>query len=411
MKDILHQTGTCELSDTGLLIQWSDYVEANYERWKDGLTGDTYDKNALTDYVLATFNLAAARGLLPRSVHKIDIHGTPVFIADSYLKIVDQWKEFEPDMKEDLDRGKAIQLFSSYANDHRDARMRHERIFTGVLACLDSEEKYLVDTLLRNFDKEKPPISLVILPAPGEDEFIWENFLGLDQVKAFTALTTYYKIHEHGLVLGSKLYRDDDRDGRGHDFLAYLGKLVRQKKFNSFEEAMNAAGAGHEGSHGKTDKIIPALLNMDTNSPFTEGIAISLGRDVKDFSFRWGLNDRVVTDADLKQAVHDVNYRWAPAWFDGVFRNFQGGHPEKDEDGIWELVFTEMIKVASKFGPSCNEKLSDLSGKSLEIFIKKCVRAQSFIDALVQTNEHFLVHTLPKHPHWSDLGKAVMIGE
>ena len=142
----------------------------------------------------------------------------------------------------------SIESLGKYIGTMRNYRNRHNVFFSEALQQLPTPRLQVVQPLIdkhRNLLTDPDNFVMVAIPSHFDNPKLWEQF-GL-RGKLLDRIGRWSKINEQGVILASRLHRNDDP--RGHDYFAYAAKSVKNGETKTMTDKLLLT-AQHEGSHG-----------------------------------------------------------------------------------------------------------------------------------------------------------------
>lgn len=205
----------------------------------------------------------------------------------------------------------SIDSLGKYIGTMRNYRNRHSAFFREALLQLPSAQEQIIQPLVekrKNLLADPNDFVMVAIPSHFDNPKLWEQF-GL-RGKLLDRIGLWSKINEQGVILASRLHRNDDP--RGHDYFSYAARAVRNSETKTMTDKLLLT-AQHEGSHGITDALLMDILKLDAYNPIYEGLVGALGEDERYSRSKTPFSQFVETPYPA-----DTNTRMDHAYYDGT---------------------------------------------------------------------------------------------
>lgn len=253
------------------------------------------------------------KGILGSEWHRYPVTGGVIIPHRDFLSIQDEFSVLERDKDYNIpwNAKQSIEAMGAYIRAGKQYRARHVNFFQQSLNFLNSHQRSKVQKFLHSHDNltdAAEDITLVALPSHLDNPHLWES-LNLNG-ELLKRIPLWAKISEHGVILASRLHRNDNP--RGHDLFSHNAKAVRTGEEHDMLAVMTHK-AQHEYSHGPSDAILIDLLNLNTQTPVYEGLAGALGEDGREKKPSPSFSDLLTTPYP-----RDVEIRKNTAYYAGT---------------------------------------------------------------------------------------------
>lgn len=236
------------------------------------------DTNAVFELVHAHYSYLAYTNQLSNSTWNIiDFKDKRLILHKEFLTTQDNFANYE-NSQLDWSAKDAKKILKQYLMVKEKFRIRHLKIFNAAVKHTEVKTKRLVRKHLstKHVNRMYKKIhTLVGIPSHLDAPELY-TILGISK-SLIVKIAPYAKIHECGIIMSSRLHRNDTP--RGHDYFSYAARTSSTKNEISRKLKLTAA---HEGSHGALDEILIYMLAIPHNSMIYEGIPGSLGNDGRD---------------------------------------------------------------------------------------------------------------------------------
>lgn len=258
-----------------------------------------------------------------------------------FLTIQDEFTHLEQGKGEQIpwNATMSLEILGKAIGAGKQYRQRHNQYFGNALKLLSSNKVSRLNELIEHHKHmmDNGDELLVALPSHLDSPKLWESF-NL-KGKILDRIPAWAKVYEHGLILASRQYRDDNP--RGHDYFSYDARAVRLGE----EPDMTTKPVKtwqHERSHGISDALLIDLLKLDTQNPIYEGLPGALGEDgrerKKSPSFSELLTNPYPNDVAVRR---DTAYYSGARYWEALRRVVS-----KSQQQPWPVIISEALGLA-----------------------------------------------------------------
>lgn len=271
------------LEKTPAIAPFYDEVKRSLQHIKEGDISD----NPLFEIIHGNISAQAKADKLTDGWKVIPVSGGLIVAHRDFLDIQNQFFELEKsnDNNPLWNESLCLAAFEKYIGAVVNFRQRHIGYFNQALATLDKNKRKKVSDITQNKFPHMLQIAtddmvIVAIPSQFDNPQLWSNFGFTNGLLG--RIPSWAKIHESGVILGSRLHRDDKP--RGHDYFSYAARSVRTGETPQMDEKLVLTGQ-HEGSHSITDALLIHLLKIASDNPIYEGIPGALGKDERETKY------------------------------------------------------------------------------------------------------------------------------
>lgn len=268
------------LERTPNIAPFYDEVKRSFQHIKEGDISDNPLFEIIHGYVAAQ----AKADKLTEVWKVVSVNGGLIVAHQDFLDIQNQFYELEKSNGNNSQWNETLCLeaFEKYIGTVVNFRQRHISYFNQALTSLDENtRKKVLDIAQKQFphllQSATEDMVIVAIPSQFDNPQLWSDF-GFSN-GLLKRIPSWAKIHESGVVLGSRLHRDDKL--RGHDYFSYAARAVRTGEIPLMDDKLVLTGQ-HEGSHSITDALLIHLLKIGSDNPIYEGIPGALGKDERE---------------------------------------------------------------------------------------------------------------------------------
>lgn len=235
----------------------------------------------------------------------------------------------------------SIDSLGKYIGTMRSFRNRHSAFFKEALLQLPPGQEQIIQPLVekhKNLLADPNDFIMVAIPSHFDNPKLWEQF-GLSG-KLLDRIGTWSKINEQGVILASRIHRNDDP--RGHDYFSYAARAVKNGETKTMTEKLLLT-AQHEGSHGITDALLMDILKLDAYNPIYEGLVGALGEDG-----RYSRSKTPFSQFLENPYPADTNTRMDSAYYDGA-KFWEATRRILQKQGIgkvWPTIISSSLSTA-----------------------------------------------------------------
>lgn len=298
-----------------------------------------------------------------------------VIIHKDFLAIQDEFAQLEGATANNMvwNAELATQSFRAYLETETVFQERHNRVYAKGLDRLNAETRTGIETP-RETGKDTNQIRvLVAIPSPFDNPNLWQQTLGLPQ-NYQDKLNPWSKIHECGVILASRLYRDDNP--RGHDYFSYAARIVNRGEAPSIADKFIIT-AKHEGSHGKIDRTVLSLLSISNSNPIDEGFVNAFSGEADPqtptpITIEELIENPKPASQDMEpdrlaEYKREANYNAGAKFFYSIFEIIKTRENKPEED-TWATITAGMIESAFKLGQI---SLEETENTKISMFMKR----------------------------------------
>lgn len=259
----------------------------------------------------------------------------------------------------------SIDSLGKYIGTMRSYRNRHSTFFRAALLQLPPAQEEIIQPFVdkhKNLLADPNDFVMVAIPSHFDNPKLWEQF-GLHG-KLLDRIGMWSKINEQGVILASRLHRNDDP--RGHDYFSYAARAVRNGETKTMTDKLLLT-AQHEGSHGIADALLMDILKLDAYNPIYEGLVGALGEDERYSRSKTPFNQFLETPYPV-----DTNTRMDRAYYDGT-RFWEATRRILQKRGI-EKVWPTIISTSLSTALDMNRDEALMNGDTnsrISSFLKK----------------------------------------
>ncbi len=321
-----------------------------------------------------------------------------IIVHNDFLETQNLFSELETGEAHNLtwNADLTLQTFQDFMSITLDYRKRHKAIYDEALGLMSTQDRVTVRLFYQGnlANSHDEGLLLVAVPSPFDNPILWKNVFGFSE-QQIEKLNTYSKIHECGVILSSKKYRDDKP--RGHDYFSYAARAVIKHEVATIQDKFLLT-AKHEGSHGIIDETVLSLISVSNSNPIDEGFVNAISGEVKADAYTYLSLQNLLENpkpsltemepdklADYKR---EANYIAGTKFFHSLFQLVKTKEGGADET-IWSKITAKMFKLALQLK---KDNLTGTENQKISIFMKRLIEElgipfqelQSIYDSLNQ---------------------------
>lgn len=298
--------------------------------------------NPLAEIIHGHIGALERKQLLGSDWLRIPVSGGLIVPHVDFLAIQDEFPSLENGKGEEIPwnaqmsldaMGKAITAGKKY-------RTRHNQFFNTALTLLPPAKSSRLSDLIEHHKHmlHDGDEVLVALPSHLDSPKLWESFNLKGQI--LDRIPAWAKVYEHGLILASRLHRDDNP--RGHDYFSYVARAMRLGEVpDMFSKPVQTWQ--HERSHGISDALLIDLLKLDTQNPIYEGLPGALGEDGREKKLSPAFKDLLTTPYPTDIALRRDTAYYAGARYWEALRRLVNKKVQKDP---WPHILSGSLETA-----------------------------------------------------------------
>jgi hypothetical protein len=299
------------------------------------------------------------RGQLGKEWLSYHVPGGLIIPHVDFLTIQNEFSQLEKVRGEEppWNAEKSIEAMGIAIKAGKQYRTRHINLFHNALALLDSNKIRRIQRLVKYHKHMLIDTNevLVALPSHLDASKLWESF-GL-RGPILDRIPPWAKVYEHGLILASREYRNDDP--RGHDYFSYAARAIRLGETPDMSTKLSLTWQ-HERSHGISDAILIDLLGLDTQNPIYEGLPGALGEDGRERKQSPSLNELLTNPYP-----DDVAIRRNTAYYSGAryWESLRRNVINSGSNNPWPVIIGAALDTAIDMSDAFEIMSSDLSSR------------------------------------------------